>query len=161
MRENLSLAPPSPEVEEGPLLAGLLAAYRANEEALEPPELGTLAKALIEQSRDLGTPLVWPVGEAAQRLAGAAAVLADRRFQLRGWADEVRGRPVLLVSMAAATPIEITEACKLARALGASAVHARGWNVNGPDAPALRNDFDSVVSLDSGLSESRVTLVAS
>lgn len=147
-KERLSWRSLSPEPSDGPLLSGLLAVHRMNEEALEMPRLGYLATALSARCRDLGSPAIWPVGDAAARLAGAAVLVAEGDVKVRGWVDDVREAPILLVSLAAATSLEMIEAATHARALGVSAVHACGWNVADLDSPELEGVFESRFTLD-------------
>jgi hypothetical protein len=138
--ENLSVMS---DASHGPLLGQLVSIHRLNEEALEVPHLNRLAAVLSAHCRELGSPAVWPVGEAAARLAGAAVVFGDGDVKLRGWVGDVRDVPVLLASLAAATPLEMIQAATHARALGVSCVHAWGWNVEGLDSPDLTVVFDS------------------
>lgn len=84
---------------------------------------------------------VWPVGPAAERLAGAVVLFTEGRVRLRDWSNTLAGERVLLVAVAAATPIALVAAAEHARALGAVAVHACGVAVQG----AERSDFCGAV----------------
>lgn len=159
-QKNLSLVQGEVRPPEGPLLKQLLDVYRMNEEALRHPQISELAAGLSNRIRELGSPIVWPVGEAAERLAGAS-VLISGDLRLRGWIDDLRDEAVLAVSLAASSPVELVEAGKLARALGAKAVHACGWNVAGLDSQEWTGVFDTVSSLGLSSAEISVKLVAS
>jgi hypothetical protein len=140
-RALLSIGPD--ETNAGPALRHLIEIQRANEDATTFPRIAALAAALIDLSDDLGAPLVWPVGEAAQRLAGASVLKSEGEIRVRGWTDDIRGERVLLMTVAAVSPLELVEAAKHARALGASEVHACGADVAGLDSPELHDVFDS------------------
>jgi hypothetical protein len=122
----------------GPLLEGLVEAQRRSERALQYPELRGLAAALARHSRQLGSPVVWPVGDAAERLAGAAVLLSEGDMRVRGWTDVLSDERVLLVTVAAVSPIELTSAAQHAREMGAAEVHACGVEV--ADVPACGPD---------------------
>jgi hypothetical protein len=141
----------------GPALRTLIETQRANEEATAFPRIAALARALGELSEALGAPLVWPVGEAADRLAGAAVLASAGEMRVRGWTDDIRGERVLLATVAAVTPLGLVEAAKHARALGASEVHACGLEVPGLDSPDLHDVFDSrgLLAVRNGPTESR------
>lgn len=150
----------NPDFDNGPLLAGLLDVHKMNEEALEGPQLERLAAALVTRCCDLGRPLIWPVGDAATRLAGAAVLVAKGDIKIRGWVDDIRGTPVLLASLAAATPLEMVDAARHARALGASAVHAFGWNVADMSSPGFESAFDSCFALCPGSTRTALRLAS-
>jgi hypothetical protein len=84
------------------------------------PELSTYASSLVMLSEELGSPVVWPVGDAAERLAGAAVLASEGELRVRGWVDDMRGERVLLITVAAVTPLGLVEAAKEARTIGAS-----------------------------------------
>jgi hypothetical protein len=127
----------------GPLLSNLVSAHRAAERATAYPELSAYASSLAALCEDMGSPLVWPVDEAAQRLAGAAVLTSQGELRLRGWTDEIRGERVLLTCVAAVSPLGLIEAARHARTLGAIEVHACGIEVTGFDSPELHDVFDS------------------
>lgn len=131
----------------GPLLANLVAVHRTAERVTSYPELSSYASSLVALCEDMGSPVVWPVGDAAERLAGAAVLVSEGEVRVRGWADDVRGERVLLATVAAVTPLGLVEAAKQARAMGASEVHAVGVEVAGLDAPELGAVFDGRGSL--------------
>jgi hypothetical protein len=99
--------------------------------------------SLAALCEDMGSPLVWPVGEAAERLAGAAVLASEGDTRVRGWTDDVRGERVLLATVAAVSPLGLIAAAEHARAMGAAEVHACGIEVAGLDAPELAGVFDS------------------
>jgi hypothetical protein len=127
----------------GPLLTNLISAHRTAERVTAYPELYSYASSLVALCEDMGSPVVWPVGDAAERLAGAAVLASEGEVRVRGWTDDVRGERVLLATVAAVTPLGLVEAAKQARAMGASEVHAFGIDVPGLDAPELSVVFDS------------------
>jgi hypothetical protein len=127
----------------GPLLSDLVSAHRAAERATAYPDLSTYATSLAALCEDMGSPLVWPVDGAAERLAGAAVLTSEGDLRLRGWTDEIRGERVLLTCVAAVSPLGLVEAARQARTLGAIEVHACGIEVAGFDSPDLRGVFDS------------------
>jgi hypothetical protein len=131
------------DVRAGPLLTNLVAAHKAAERAIAYPELPHYAASLADLCDDMGSPLVWPVGEAAERLAGAAVLVSEGETRVRGWTDDLRGERALLVAVAAVSPLGLIEAARHARALGAYEVHACSIDVAGLDAPELRAVFDS------------------
>jgi hypothetical protein len=131
----------------GPLLANLFSAHKAAERVTSYPELSSYASALAVLCEDMGSPVVWPVGDPAERLVGAAVLASEGEVRVRGWADDVRGERVLLAAVAAVTPLGLIEAAKQARAMGASEVHAVGIEVAGLDAPELRTVFEGCGSL--------------
>ena len=108
----------------GPLLKGLLDAQRSDEEAVSYPALKEHAAELVTLCARLGEPVVWPVGESAQRLLGAAVLLS--RGQLRPFTSgtDVRDKQVLLVTVAAVTPLALLQEAEYARRFGAEAVDA-------------------------------------
>jgi hypothetical protein len=63
------------------------------------------------------------VGEAADRLTGAATLLGGGEVRTRGWTDELDGERVLLIAVAHVTMLALQQAGCHARALGAVEVH--------------------------------------
>jgi hypothetical protein len=115
----------------GPMLRQVLEMQRRDEELTSHPRLQSYGAQLVELCKRRGDPLVWPVGEAAHRLAGAAALLSGGRVRLRGWSDDVVRQSVLLLCPFAATPLGVLAAARQARAMGASRVDACGIEVHG------------------------------
>jgi hypothetical protein len=126
----------------GPLLAALMQAQQADEEALAYPRLEALAVSLCDHCDELHSPLVWPVGAAAERLVGASVLTSEGSIRVRGWRDDLRGERVLLATVTAVTPLSLVEAAKHARAMGAIEVHVCGVSVSGLSAE-LSDVFDS------------------
>jgi hypothetical protein len=135
-------------LEPGPLLKEVFRAQRADEEATSYPRLEAYCIALAASCEALDAPIVWPVGAAAERLAGAAVLSSRGRIRLRGWSDRLDGERVLLLTVAAVTPIALITAAEHAKALGAFDVHACGVDVHGVDQPDLHEWVDGYVSLD-------------
>jgi hypothetical protein len=127
----------------GPLLRDLIRAQQADEHLLSYPELARLGVALEKRCRNLSSPLVWPVGDAAERLAGAAVLASEGRVRVRGWTEDVGGERVLLLATAAVSPLSLVQSAGYARALGAAEVHACGIEVSGIDCERFGRVFDS------------------
>lgn len=130
----------------GPLLTALIAAHRTAEQITAYPQLSSYASRLAALCEDMGSPLVWPVGEAAERLAGAAVLESEGEVRVRGWTDDITGERVLLITVAAVTPFALVQAAYHARSMGAVEVHACGAVVAGLDAEAL-GIYDSYAEL--------------
>lgn len=127
----------------GPLLSNLIRAHEQAEAATAYPGLSTLADALVERCEELDSPLVWPVGGAAERIAGAAVLSSQGEVRVRGWVDGVAGETVLLVAVAHVSPLEMVAAARNASAMGADQVHACGIGISGLYADELDPLFDS------------------
>ncbi len=123
--------------EVGDGLAALLGAQEAEAEAIRFPALEKHASALIALDRELGDPVVWPVGAAAERIAGAATLLSGGRIRVREWNSEVRGERVLVFAVVALTPLSIFAAAQQALNMGADAVQACGLRIEGFDDTSL------------------------
>jgi hypothetical protein len=141
----LSTSPPTtPTV--GPGLTQLLEAQRWADEAVSWPHLEGYARSLVElQQADGRLPAVWPVDAAAERLAGAAALLGGPTFRLRGWGQALEGEHVLLVAVVLLEPTLLVWASRQARALGASSVAACGVYIEGTGA--MPSELDHVTTL--------------
>jgi hypothetical protein len=130
----------------GPLLEQVVDAQRANERVLSYPLIEHYARALADTSASLEHPVLWPVGDAAQRLVGATVLISAGRVRPHWWGIDLAGERVLLVAVTAATPLALGEAAERVRAFGAAQVHACGVSVEAIDeAESL---FDSYVALD-------------
>jgi hypothetical protein len=140
-------------VSAGPLLVDLVAAHKRNEEALRFPLVESLCRALVNRSLELGSPLIWPIGEAANRLAGSAVVVAQGGLRVRGWTDEIRGERVLLLAVVETTLVALVETAAHARVLGAREVHAAFVHVNELAPLGSNGIFDSHVVLSSATSQ--------
>jgi phosphoribosylpyrophosphate synthetase len=110
----------------GPLLAELLEAQRCEERAVAYP-----AFALIERCEELGDPIVWPVGAAAERIAGAASVMAAGALNVATWNMSLAQHRVLLIAVVGTTPITMVAAAEHVKQLGAAEVHACAVDVVG------------------------------
>jgi hypothetical protein len=119
----------------GPLLASVRAAQCRDEYAVSYPELEGLATALVDLCARLRYPLILPVGAAAERVAGAATIVGGDRTRVLGWSPDLDGERVLLLAVAAVTPLALSEAADRARRLGATEVLACGIDVCGVDGP--------------------------
>jgi hypothetical protein len=76
--------------------------------------------------------MVWPVGPGAERLTGAAALLGEGSFRVRGWGSRFDGEHVLLVGLHLLGLWPLEAAADHARALGAETVSACAVKVDGP-----------------------------
>lgn len=117
--------------EVGDGLAALLAAQEAEAEAVRFPALEEHASALIALDRELGDPVVWPVGAAAERITGAATLMSEGRIRVREWNSEVRGERVLVFAVTALTPVSLFAAAQQALNMGADTVHGCGLRIGG------------------------------
>lgn len=116
----------------GPGLLQLLDAQRREDGFVAWPELERYARALVEACEEVdGHPLVWPVGRAAERLAGAAALFGGAGFRVRRALGDVSGELVIVTAVTAVTPLPLVTAAKQAMALGARKVFAAGVDVEG------------------------------
>ncbi len=118
-------------VDVGPALGELLKAQQEEDDSLAYPRLKEYAAALGALCRRLGSPIVWPVGAAAERLAGAAIVESRGEVRLRGWNDDLSDERVLLLAGAAVTPLGLCAAAEQARCFGVREVMATGIRVDG------------------------------
>ncbi len=118
-------------LEPGPGLAEVLATQSFDEQAVGYPQLERYAHALAKLCRELSYPLVWPVGPAAERLAGAAVIVSRGRIRPRGWTVSLRGERVLLVTVSSITPLPLFAAADQATLLGVAEVLACGVCVQG------------------------------
>jgi hypothetical protein len=135
----------------GPLLGNLVRAHEQAEAVTSYPSLAALADALADRCRELDAPLVWPVGGAAERVAGAAVLSSEGEVRVRGWVDGVAGETVLLVAVAHVSPLELVAAAGHATAMGADQVHACGVEVAGLNADELGPVFESRSELEPAL----------
>jgi hypothetical protein len=126
----------------------MLQAQRANEAALSYPRIAELGSAVADLCERLGSPLVWSVGDAAERLLGAATVVSGGGVRPRLWTTAVTGERVLLLCVSAVGASSLIMAAGHARAMGAVEVHASGVDVAGPTHGAHLAAFDSYSVLD-------------
>jgi hypothetical protein len=147
LRGEKEIMPPE-HTTAGPLLRGLLAAHRTATQVTTYPELSCYASRLTTLCQDMDSPLVWPVGEAAERLVGAAVLASEGEVRVRGWTDDIRGERVVLLAVAAVSPLSLVEVARHARAMGAGEVHACGVEVAGLMALELSEVFDDRRVLD-------------
>jgi len=131
----------------GPLLRALVRAQEADQAALTFPRIEEFAMALASRCNELDAPLVWPVGDSAERLAGAAVLATEGEVRVRGWTGFPPGERILLLAVAAVGPSSLIEAALLARRMGASEIHACGVDVVGMDAALVDERFDTYGSL--------------
>jgi hypothetical protein len=131
----------------GPLLAELLEAQGAEETAVSYPMIEHIADALTEHAQELQA-VIWPVGAAAERIAGAAAALAGGNLTVGTWNRRLDGERVLLFAVSGVTPLGLVAAAAQVRSMGAAEVHASGVDVTGA---ANVDTWASFAALEVGL----------
>jgi hypothetical protein len=127
----------------GPLLKRVLDAQREEEAATQYPAIEALGRALERVVKEMDGPIVWPLGAAAERIAGAATLLSRGGVQTTGWTDGVADQRVLLLGVASVSPLPFIVAAEHARRLGASEVHACGLTVAGLESSQTESGLDS------------------
>jgi hypothetical protein len=141
----------------GPLLEGVLEAQRLEGEVVGHSQIGVVADAVIHRATELRNCLVWPVGAAAERVAGVVTARAREAVDVGSWNTPVEGRHILLVAVAAVSPLTLEAAADQLRSRGAAEVHGCGVHVRGgADAVGL----DSYKQLCSSSPLSPVALVS-
>jgi hypothetical protein len=108
----------------GPVLRSVLGAQEIETAAVAFPQISSNASLLMDMSCHLGSSLIWPVGPAAERIAGAAALLAGGEMRLRTWSQDVQGEAVLIFAVVARTPLALQGAARQAFCMGAKSVEA-------------------------------------
>lgn len=141
-------------MEIGPMLREVMTAQRTDEEATAYPRLETYCAALVALCEDLDAPIVWPVGPAAERLAGGAVLLSEGRVRLHGWSSRLDGERVLLLTVAAVTPIDLLAAARHAKAVGARDVRACGVAVQAIEGSEIGGVLDGYAPLEQVLTSS-------
>ena len=99
--------------------------------ATEFPAIEANAAALVSLGHRLGDPVIWPVGSAAERIAGAATLISAGGIRAREWNSTVGGQRVLVFVVVALTPLSLFTAARQALNMGAVAVDACGLRVDG------------------------------
>ena len=102
----------------GTLLSQLVQAEAAEDELLSQAHLRAAAEEVARYAASRRTPILWPVGDGGQRLAGAATLLADGGLECLGWHSEMRDRDVVIVATVGVSPVAIERALALARTRG-------------------------------------------
>ena len=124
-------------IEVGDGLTALLEAQDFEAAAVQFPALEAHASALIALGRRLDDPVIWPVGVAAERIAGAASLISGGGIRLREWNSEVRGERVVIFAVVSLTPLTLFAAARHALNMGAVAVEACGLRIEGLDDTGL------------------------
>src|SRR4051794_10198854 len=104
----------------GPLLAGLLEVQELEVKLVRFEELGRVADAAIIHAERLKGCVIWPIGAAAERAAAAVTLRSCGRVEVGTWNMPVAGRRLLLLTLAAVSPIEIELAAEQLRNRGAA-----------------------------------------
>ena len=128
----------------GPLLAQLLDSQRREAHLVGYPAIEEVADAAITAVQRIGSCLIWPVGAAAERVAGVIAVRSHGTVDVATWNSAVAGRRILLLGGSAVTPLGLQTTAEQLRRRGAAEVHACAVDV--PGAKDARG-FDSFQSL--------------
>lgn len=137
----------------GPLLSRLLEAQAVEAGAVGYPALGTCAGQVVERAREIADCLVWPVGAAAERVAGAVTVASKGDVELATWNSEVAGRRVLVILVAGVSTLSLEGAIAQLRRRGAIEVHGCGVAVAGATGLDALDSYTELTigALDSGL----------
>lgn len=128
----------------GPLLAGLLEAQSRDGTAVAYPSIEDVAEAVIARAHELDA-VVWPVGAAAERIAGAATVLAEGEVAVGTWNARLDSERVLLFAVSGATPLSLVVAAAQVRSMGAAEVHACGVHVVGAEDADAWESFTTLM----------------
>ena len=142
--------------EAGPLLVGLLGAQRLEEEVVGSAHLLEVADAVVRRARRLGDCVVWPVGAAAERVAGVVTVRANGAVDVGAWNSPVEGRRILLVAVAGVSPLALEAAARHLLSRGADEVHGCGVDVRGGERAIGLHSYEE---LRPKTSRQRLTLV--
>lgn len=127
----------------GPALEDVLRMQRQDDDVFAAPNLEIQATAVARLCHDMGDPLLWPVGPAAERLSGAAALAGDGAVRVRGWMTDIEGEHVLLITLHSLTPLPLLQAAEQARRLGAAEVHACAIHLDGAVDPMFSEAIDA------------------
>lgn len=109
--------------EVGPLLLGVLDAELRADRALTYPNISRFADAVVQSAREIGQPVLMPVGADGQRILGAVELRCEGGIEQWGWRTSIRGRDVLLVAVTGVSELETAAAAESALRLGARTVH--------------------------------------
>jgi hypothetical protein len=118
-------------------LAALLSAQAAEAETVGYPALECHAQRLVALCEELDSPVVWPVGPAAERIAGAATLLSSGDLRVRAWSGDVRGEQVLVFAAIELSPLSLLAAATQALNMGAASVAGCGIHVRGLTASGI------------------------
>ena len=122
----------------GPGLAAVLAVQDEEAEAATYPAMERHASSIVSLSDQLGSPVIWPVGASAERVAGAAILMSQGRIRVRRANCEFDGEQVLIFAVAALSPLSIFLSAEHALRQGAGTVRACGIRIDGLDDQYLR-----------------------
>lgn len=121
----------------GPLLTQLLDAQRADEAAVQYPQVEGNARRVIAYAEHFDQPVLIPVGEAAHRLLAVVDHLARGTHDIPVWTRNVTGRQVLLVGTVAVSTIEFDMTAATLRNQGAAHVHGCAIDITGATESTL------------------------
>lgn len=128
----------------GPLLTRLLAAQRVEEDVVSHHRIEAVADGLIDRAREIGDCLVWPIGAAAERVAGVVTARSAGDVRVGAWNTDVRETRLLVFVVAGVTPMTLSAAVEQLHRRGASEVHGCGVEIVGGSGVV---GLDSYVSL--------------
>lgn len=137
----------------GPLLSRLLDAQALEARTVIYPALSACAEQVIGRVSELAGCILWPVGAAAERVAGAVTVVSKGKVETGTWNSEVDRRRVLVILVAGVSTLSLEAAIGQLRRRGALEVHGCGVAVEGAaELDALDSYTElSVDRLDSGI----------
>lgn len=121
------------DTEIGPGLAAVLLVQREEAEAATYPAIERNASSIVSLCNQLDSPVIWPVGDSAERIVGVATLISEGQIRTRQADRELHGEQVLIFSVAALSPLSIFQSAEHALRQGASAVHACGIRIDGLD----------------------------
>lgn len=127
----------------GPLLQGVLDAQAADDAAVTYPAIAVWVDAVLGAVDALGGPVLWPVGFAAERVAGAVVLAGAGRVRVWSGRDRIDGERVAILALNLVGSVPVRQAARAARALGASGIDACVGSVEDLDLVGL----DRVVQL--------------
>ena len=136
--------------EAGPLLTRLVAAQQFEERAVSYPAIEQIADSLIARAKELGDCMIWPIGAAAERIAGVATAREQGRIEVGCWNTLVVGRRLLVFSVVAVSPLSLAAAAGQLRRRGAAEIHGCGVDITGASEADC---FESFACLNGGTAD--------
>lgn len=123
----------------GTLLSQLAHAEAAEDELLSHAHLRAAAEDVARYAKALRTPILWPLGDGGQRLAGAATLLAEGVLECLGWRSEIRDHDVVIVATVGVSAVAVERTLALARTRGARRTYvcAADHRLSTPSADAF------------------------
>jgi hypothetical protein len=97
------------------------------------PAIQEVAEELTRLATTLDA-VVWSVGPAAERVAGAAIALSGGALQIANWNTRLDGQRVLVFAVCGVSPLSLLAASSQVKSMGAKEIHACGVDIAGADA---------------------------